>query len=323
MRFSIIVPVYKVEKYIRRCIDSILKQTYTEFEAIFVIDGSPDNSAAILKEYTTDSRIRIVEKENGGATSARKAGALSAKGEYIVCVDADDYINAELLQKLDKNISETNADMICYGYQTDTDPTIRLNMTKIGLYHQIDEIRNNYLHDFNYKDNNAGSLFYTLWTKAVKKDIFVDCQMKVDDHIKNGEDLLLIAWFLSNVKSISVIDYSGYVYCNNSESTTRRRVPYDLINVTNVVNELESTEVIPFENIYYYYFQAIFVLLHDLAKQSEHFFEFKRIIDTSLHIDFSYRNYKCSKPIYRRMKLRFWMIKYNMWRLLYYLVKVC
>ena len=321
MRFSIIVPVYKVEKYIRRCIDSILKQTYSDFEAIFIIDGSPDNSGAILKEYTTDSRIRIIEKENGGATSARKAGALSAKGEYIVCVDGDDYINDELLQKLDENISETNADMICYGYQTDTDPTVRLNMTKKGMYQQIEEIRKNYLHNFNYKDNNAGSLFYTLWTKAVKKDIFVACQMKVDNQIKNGEDLLLIAWFLSKIKSISVIDYSGYVYCNNEESTTRKRVPYDLINVTNVVREIESVGVIPFDNSYYYYFQAIFTLLHDIAKQSNQFSDFKEIIDTSLSINHSYIDFKFHKQIASSMKLKFWLIKYKKWRLLYYLVR--
>ena len=322
MRFSIIIPVYKVEKYLRRCIESILKQTYSDFEAIFVIDGSPDNSAEICKEYKSDQRIHIIEKENGGATSARKAGALSAKGEYIVCVDGDDYINEELLEKLDNSIKEHQSDMICYGYQTDKNPVPKMNMLKEGTYTKIDEIRKNYLHDFRYKDCNSGCLFYTLWTKAVKRDIFVECQLKVDNHIKNGEDLLLIAWFLSKVKSISTIEYSGYVYCMNDQSTTSKRIPYDLINVTNVVKELESIKCLPFENIYYYYFQAIFILTHDLAVQYPKYRTFKTIIEENLKIDDLFYKYKCHLYLPLYMKIKFFMVKYKRWWMIYYLTNV-
>ena len=322
MKFSIIIPVYNVEKYIRRCITSILKQTYTDFEAIFVVDGSPDNSLTILNEYTNDSRVRIIEKENGGATSARKMGAINAKGEYIVCVDGDDYINEELLEKLNKDISANHADMICYGYETDCDSSPRYNMLKSGVYSRIEEICKYYLHDFRYKDCNSGCLFYTLWTKAVKKDVFVECQLKVDNHIKNGEDLLLIAWFLSKVNTVSVIEYSGYVYCDNDQSTTKKRIPYDLVNVSNVVNEMELIGVYPLENICYYFYYAIYVLTRDLARQSDRYSDFKKIVNDNLKMYCVRSMCDFIGLLPFNMKLRFVLIRSKMWILIYLLVKL-
>ncbi|KAF3371822.1 glycosyl transferase family 2, partial [Enterococcus faecium] len=89
---SIIVPVYKVEKYLRKCVDSILAQTFTDFEVILVDDGSPDNSGKICDEYAEkDNRVRVIHKENGGLSSARNAGIDVARGKYLGFVDSDDY----------------------------------------------------------------------------------------------------------------------------------------------------------------------------------------------------------------------------------------
>lgn len=94
---SIIVPVYKVEPYLHRCVDSILAQTFTDFELILVDDGSPDNCGAICDEYAAkDSRILVIHKENGGLSDARNAGLDIAKGEYIGFVDSDDYISPQM-----------------------------------------------------------------------------------------------------------------------------------------------------------------------------------------------------------------------------------
>ena len=90
-KISCIVPVYNVEKYLRRCVDSILNQTFTDFELILVDDGSPDNSPAICYEYAVkDSRIKVIHKVNGGVSSARNVGLDVAKGEWICFVDSDD-----------------------------------------------------------------------------------------------------------------------------------------------------------------------------------------------------------------------------------------
>ena len=94
---SIIVPIYKVEKYIRQCVDSIINQTYEDIEIILVDDGSPDNCPQICDDYAkTDSRVKVIHKENGGIMSARKAGLKVATGEYIGFVDGDDWIEADM-----------------------------------------------------------------------------------------------------------------------------------------------------------------------------------------------------------------------------------
>ena len=97
-KISVIVPVYKAEKYLHRCVDSILAQTFTDFELLLINDGSPDNSGAICDEYARkDSRINVFHKENGGVSSARNFGLDKAKGEYITFCDADDYVGEEWL----------------------------------------------------------------------------------------------------------------------------------------------------------------------------------------------------------------------------------
>ena len=97
-RVSVIVPVYQVERYLPRCIDSILAQTFTDFELILVNDGTKDDCPRIMQEYADrDARIRQVHKENGGLSSARNAGLDIAQGEYIAFVDSDDYVDPDLL----------------------------------------------------------------------------------------------------------------------------------------------------------------------------------------------------------------------------------
>lgn len=109
---SVIVPIYKVEPYLRQCVDSILGQTFRDFELILVDDGSPDGCPAICDEYAKmDSRVKVIHKENGGLSSARNVGLDVAKGEYIAFVDSDDWIHLEYLEQLMNAIQSQNADM--------------------------------------------------------------------------------------------------------------------------------------------------------------------------------------------------------------------
>ena len=108
-RFSVIVPVYKVENVLPRCIESILNQTVTDFELILIDDGSPDRSGEICDAYAAkDSRIRVIHQKNGGVSKARNAGLDIAQGEYIVFVDSDDWVDAIYLEQF----SLSSADMI-------------------------------------------------------------------------------------------------------------------------------------------------------------------------------------------------------------------
>lgn len=110
---SVIVPIYKVEKFLRQCVDSISNQTYRKLEIILVDDGSPDNCGAICDEYAAgDERIRVIHRKNGGLSAARNTGLDAAKGEYFFFVDADDWISENTIQKMLDTYEETNADLV-------------------------------------------------------------------------------------------------------------------------------------------------------------------------------------------------------------------
>lgn len=120
-KVSIIVPVYKAENYLHRCVDSILAQTFTDWELLLVDDGSPDRSGEICDEYASkDARIRVFHKENGGVSSARQKGLDEAVGEYTIHADPDDWVEPMMLEELYKRAKEDDADMvICDYYMND------------------------------------------------------------------------------------------------------------------------------------------------------------------------------------------------------------
>lgn len=117
MKFSIIIPIYKIEQYLRQCIDSVLAQTYTNFEIILVDDGSPDGCPAICDEYANkDSRIKVIHKPNGGLSDARNAGLEVAKGEYVMFLDSDDWWDdKDALCKIAVSIKASGADITIIG----------------------------------------------------------------------------------------------------------------------------------------------------------------------------------------------------------------
>lgn len=113
-KLSVVVPVYKVEQYIHQCVDSILDQTFTDFEIILVDDGSPDKCGEICDEYTKkDSRVKVIHKKNGGLSDARNFGIDIAQGEYITFVDSDDKIDKYMYYDMLKNLEENDLDIIC------------------------------------------------------------------------------------------------------------------------------------------------------------------------------------------------------------------
>ena len=118
MLFSIVVPVYKVEPYLRECVESILDQSFTDYELILVDDGSPDRCPAICNEYANlDNRIRVIHQRNAGIACARNAGIKIAKGEYVICIDSDDYLaNSDVLSHIAEKTAKVG-DVVLYGFR--------------------------------------------------------------------------------------------------------------------------------------------------------------------------------------------------------------
>lgn len=324
MKFSVLVPVYNVEKYLSKCIESILNQSYLDFEIILVIDGSPDNSIDICKKYAKmDSRVIYVEKENGGPLSARKLACKYAKGDYTICVDGDDYIHRDLLFKLNYLIEKNNdLDLICYGFYKDNNGEIskaEFNNISEGVYSNSEYLTQYYLFDKNKNIENNGCLQYMLWTKCVKSEIYTESQSNVPDYIKNGEDILCTANILPKVKNYAIMDFAGYYYRYNEKSLTHVRESYDLINVSNVKDELLKIGVYPRENIAHLYLNSIYVLMRDISKLTGSYTDFKKYIEI-LNFDKSFCKNKFYKHFNIKQRLKYKIMEKQHWFLFYHLV---
>ncbi len=133
MKVTVIVPVYKAEAYLHKCVDSLLAQTMTDFEVLLIDDGSPDRSGAICDEYAAkDSRIRVFHKENGGVASARQVGIENVRGEYTIHADPDDWVEPTMLEELYAKAKEDDADMVICDYyeeMVDSQKYIKQNLT--------------------------------------------------------------------------------------------------------------------------------------------------------------------------------------------------
>lgn len=133
---SVVVPIYNVEKYLRLCLDSLLVQTYTNFEVLMINDGSSDGSSNICKEYLTkDRRFQYFEKENGGSSDTRNYGVEHSKGEYITFVDSDDWLKETFLADLYEAITRTGADIALSTYVKYDDFQSVYNIPIIGEYY--------------------------------------------------------------------------------------------------------------------------------------------------------------------------------------------
>lgn len=215
MKFSVIVPIYNVANYLPKCIESVISQNYDDYELILVNDGSKDNSLEICNKYAiNNSNIIVINKKNGGLTSARKAGITIAKGEYIACLDGDDYLDSHYFERLSE-IVKGNPDCISFGYHTfddKGDDILVSNPQADGVYveDELKEIRQNIVYSKKIKQLNYGIVNPSIWSKVVKRDIYKKAQLNVDDQISFGEDLLLTTMIFKEIKNLIVI--SDYLY---------------------------------------------------------------------------------------------------------------
>ena len=212
VKFSIIVPVYNVEKYLKECIDSLINQTYKNIEIILIDDGSPDNSPQICDEYAKkDSRIKVVHKENGGVVSARAAGVDVSTGDYFVFVDADDWVALDLCEKVNSVIKSSSPDMICFGFsKVLSDNILKIkNNYEIGFYNKEDiekKIFPSLIHT-----KNATNFVLSLWGKVIKRDIYIHNQLK-GKKVIIAEDAACVIPCIYHSESMFIMDESFYFY---------------------------------------------------------------------------------------------------------------
>lgn len=210
---SVIVPVYKVEKYLNRCVDSLLAQTYQNLEIILVDDGSPDRCPEICDRYAQeDKRVRVIHKENGGLSDARNAGIDAATGEYLAFVDSDDYVDAGLYAALMRALLQSGDRLALCGFQKVTDEGGLIKKTPMRFPARLSEDEFWYQLFFPYRD-----LGTVAWNKLYHKSLFEDLRFpKGAIH----EDEWLVHHYVSRAGQVSVVNECLYFYVVRGGSIT-------------------------------------------------------------------------------------------------------
>ncbi len=228
---SIIVPIYNAEKYIRRCIESILCQTYCDFELLVVDDGSDDSSHAICDEYAKqDHRVRVLHKRNGGVSSARNLGLDNASGEWVAFCDADDYVSPLYLENLYRATDNSDIDLV-------------LNY---AIVHNGGEIKEELYPSRVVDLSDVGSLFFendliwhtSPWSKLFRRNI-IECErLRFAEGVNIGEDAVFLYTYMLHCRKIRTVCTCDYNYMINSASGSLTQ------RINSFASELKGLEAI-------------------------------------------------------------------------------
>jgi len=211
VKVSIIVPVYNAEKYLKRCLDSLVTQTLADIEIICINDGSVDLSRKFLNEYTlTYDRIIILNQNQSGQSAARNNGMKIAKGEYIGFVDADDYVDKDFFEKLYNSAVKNNADIAVAGI-------VRLHKFHKKYYLKFDKVNTTSNKNCKFTLCDVPEYSY-VWNKIYKKNLFLENNLKFEEGIFY-EDVILTPQLLYYSNILTTVPETYYYYWRNSGST--------------------------------------------------------------------------------------------------------
>lgn len=262
---SIIIPVYKVEKYLNQCIDSVLNQTYKNIEILLIDDGSPDRCPAICDEYASkDNRIKVIHKENGGLSEARNCGIRRTAGEYILFLDSDDYWeDANFLEDIfEKN--NNNADIIIFGFKKYFERSNQF----------VDKKRMD-VKDTSDKNILLKSLINTncfkacAWDKAVKRKLIVDNNMNFPIGLYS-EDIEWCSNLILHSQSVAIHNKNVYIYRQREGSITNSVGEKNIVDILGMIGKgVEESEIINntlLKDIYLSYFAYEYAVLLGLIE---------------------------------------------------------
>ena len=245
---SVIVPIYKVEQYLNRCVQSIVDQTYKNLEIILVDDGSPDNSPEMCDAWAEkDDRVQVVHKKNGGVSSARNAGLDAANGAYIGFVDGDDYIEPDMYAQLLQAIQKDSSDMAVCGYYYNQDAVTFPESVCVSAQQAMC-----------YMFDSAANAFEGYcWNKLYCKPMINNYCLRLDLQLIEAEDTNFNFLYLKNSEHVSLISYAGYRYIQRISSVSNtRNQNYRLSSINLPLTFLSecSESVLPYALKWAFYF---------------------------------------------------------------------
>lgn len=214
---SIIVPIYNSERYLNRCIDSLINQSIKEIEIILINDGSTDRSSELIEEYSRkDNRIKVINKVNGGVSTARNAGIECALGKYISFVDSDDWCEVDMFEKMYKSALEMDVDFINIGFSMDnkSGKSIIINKSNKNIISKDTKEIAKVLSEL--------TLGYSVM-KLFRRDIILKNKIRFTNNLMLGEDAIFVQEYIKFINSVAVVDSASYHYvrCNNESLSTR------------------------------------------------------------------------------------------------------
>ena len=212
---SIIIPVYKVEKYLSRCLDSVLNQTFTDFEVILVDDCSPDKSGEICDEYAKkDSRIKVIHREkNGGLSVARNSGLAVACGEFISFIDSDDHVTSDYLEKLLRMAKENGADIVHCGYYEDVNGNIKTSTAATDGDKGV--VTSKQAFGYLYGDYESNVLNFMVWNKLFTRSSIDN--LLFAEGLKS-EDCIFVSQAIMQSKKVYISNVPLYYYFTRDDS---------------------------------------------------------------------------------------------------------
>lgn len=228
-KVSVIIPIYNVEKYLKTCLDSIVQQTYDNLEVILVNDGSTDNSLKICSHYKEKYNWKLIDKKNGGLSSARNAGLDQMTGDYIFFLDSDDWIEKNIIEKMVFDLEKTNSDIaecgIYWVYEKEKVNDCEKNEIIMNKFETLE----GYL-------LQTKKVHSAVWNKLYKKYIFDDLRF---DEGRLHEDGFFMYQALYKIKKYILCNYSGYYYRQNREGSIMSVTvkPQNIIDVTDMMEK--------------------------------------------------------------------------------------
>ena len=307
---SIIVPVYNSEKYLEKCIISLMNQTYSNIEIILINDGSTDDSIHLMNTYSKkDSRIRIINQSNTGVSGARNKGLLVSKGNRLLFVDSDDYIDSEYIQKL----SSSKSDFIMCSYKT-------ISSNKIINGETLEQIvyNNNILNELlkpEYK-----KIIVVPYAKIFKKNIILDNNIKFDESMSYGEDTSFVFKYLCHCKNAIVMNYDGYnnVVLNES-SLSRKHIKNIYIQLKKLNEQIHNIKDMSECLKYYWYFRNFKAILYN--EKNSNYSHLKNVFIT-IHNDTFFKIINNKTYFGTFDKFLYFLIKYKFYFILYIMYKI-
>lgn len=319
IKFSIIIPVYNVEKYLNECVESVLNQTYKNFEIILVDDGSTDSSPQICDSYAEkDIRIKVIHKENGGLSSARNAGIENMTGDYVLFLDSDDFWdNNKALEHLSSIIAENNTDVVCYGYKEFYEST---NERKNVIC--IPEML---FSDLSTEDQLEALLTNGIFTssaccKTIRTKLIFDKDIYFVENI-TSEDIDWSARILLNAKSFALYNDYFYNYRQRDGSITHQ-IKYKNLeilsnNIIKCINLAEKVEEGRLKDLYLNYVAYQYITFLHSSFLCEKNDKIKYLVDKM-------KNYKylLKYNLNRKVKLVYLFNKLFGFNIMYKLLKI-